>query len=104
MSTVRAPPPVACCASTPGTASSTLTTSPPNALKRIAIGRKNWLFAGRDEAAGSAAILTRLIASAQRHGIGAQAYLTGILVRVASTSTSQLEQFLPERWNKPSAT
>ena len=69
------------------------------ALKRIAIGRKNWLFAGHDEAARSAAILTTLIASAQRHGIDPQAYLTGVLARIASTSTSQLEQFLPERWN-----
>jgi len=33
------------------------------ALKRIAIGRKNWLFAGHDEAARSAAVLTTLIAS-----------------------------------------
>jgi transposase len=68
------------------------------ALKRVAIGRKNWLFAGHDEAAKSAAILTTLIVSAQRHGVDPQAYLTGILARIASTPTSQLEQFLPERW------
>lgn len=69
------------------------------ALKRIAIGRKNWLFAGHDEAAKSAAILTTLIASAQRHGIDPQAYLTGVLARIASTPVSQLEQFLPDRWS-----
>jgi transposase len=68
------------------------------ALKRIAIGRKNWLFAGHDEAAKSAAILTTLIASAQRHGVDPQAYLTGILARIPATPMSQLEQFLPERF------
>jgi transposase len=68
------------------------------ALKRIAIGRKNWLFAGHDEAAKSTAILTTLIASAQRHGVDPHAYLTGVLARIAATSTSQLEQFLPERF------
>jgi transposase len=70
------------------------------ALKRIAIGRKNWLFAGHDEAAKSAAILTTLIASAQRHGLDPQAYLRGVLARIASTPVSQLVQFLPERWNR----
>ena len=68
------------------------------ALKRVAIGRKNWLFAGHDEAAKSAAILITLIASAERHGVDPQAYLTGVLARIAATSISQLERFLPERW------
>src|SRR4051794_11498340 len=69
------------------------------ALKRIAIGRKNWLFAGHDEAARSCAILTTLIASAQRHGVDPQTYLRGILARIAATPVSQLEQFLPERFH-----
>ncbi len=68
------------------------------ALKRIAIGRKNWLFAGHDEAAKSAAILTTLIASAQRHGVDLQAYLTGVLARIPSMPVTQLGKLLPERW------
>ena len=68
------------------------------ALKRIAIGRKNWLFAGHDEAAKSAAILTTLIASAQRHGVDPQAYLTGVLARIAAMPITQLEKLLPEQW------
>ena len=67
------------------------------ALKRVAIGRKNWFFAGHDEAARSAAILTTLIASAQRHGIDPQAYLTGVLAGIASTPVSQLDKFLPDQ-------
>jgi hypothetical protein len=72
--------------------------SAERALKRIAIGRKNWLFAGHDEAAKSCAILTTLIASAQRHGVDPQAYLTGVLARIAAMPVSQLERLLPERF------
>jgi transposase len=72
--------------------------SAERALKRIAIGRKNWLFAGHDEAAKSCAILTTLIASAQRHGIDPQAYLTGVLARTPAMPVSQLEKLLPDAW------
>jgi transposase len=67
------------------------------ALKRVAIGRKNWLFAGHDEAAKSAAIITTLIASAQRHGIDPQAYLRGVLARIPALPVSQLEKLLPDQ-------
>jgi len=68
------------------------------ALKRVAIGRKNWLFAGHDQAAERTATLYSLIASAERHGLDPQRYLTGVLARIASTPVSQLEQFLPDKW------
>ena len=68
------------------------------ALRRVGIGRKNWLFAGHDIAAQRTATLYSLVASAERHGLDPQRYLTGVLARIASTSTGQLEQFLPERW------
>lgn len=68
------------------------------ALKRIAIGRKNWLFAGHDQAGESHARLYTLIASAERHGVDPQAYLTSILAKIATTPLSQLNQFLPDAW------
>ena len=73
------------------------------ALKRVALGRKNWLFTGHDQAAQQIARLYSLIASAERHGLDPQRYLTGVLARIASTSTGQLEQFLPERWKAAEA-
>jgi transposase len=68
------------------------------ALKRVAIGRKNWLFAGNDRAGATAATLYSLIASAERHALDPQAYLTSVLSQIASTPISQLGQFLPDRW------
>ena len=72
------------------------------ALKRIAIGRKNWLFAGNDDAAANHARLYTLIASAQRHGLDPQAYLTSVLAKISSTPLSEVNQFLPDLWKADS--
>jgi hypothetical protein len=73
------------------------------ALKRVAVGRKNWLFAGHDEAGQSHARLYTLIASAERHGIDPQRYLTSLLAKIGQTKLSELEQFLPEVWKAEDA-
>lgn len=73
------------------------------ALKRVAIGRKNWLFAGNDKAGATAATLYSLIASAERHGLDPQRYLTGVLANIAATPVSELEQFLPDVWKQHDA-
>jgi transposase len=70
------------------------------ALKRVAIGRKNWLFAGNDRAGGTAATLYSLIASAERHGVDPQRYLTSVLARIAATPAGELGQFLPDVWKR----
>jgi hypothetical protein len=67
-------------------------------LKRVAIGRKNWLFAGHDAAAQNHARLWSLIASAERHAIDPQRYLTSVLAKIGQTSASELDQFLPDVW------
>jgi transposase len=73
------------------------------ALKRVAIGRKNWLFAGHDDAGRSHATLYTLIASAQRHGLDPHAYLRSVLAKIATTPMSELDQLLPEKWKAEDA-
>ena len=73
------------------------------ALKRVAIGRKNWLFAGNDAAGASHARLWTLIASAERHGLDPQRYLRSVLAKVAATPVSELGQFLPDTWKAEDA-
>jgi hypothetical protein len=73
------------------------------ALKRVAIGRKNWLFAGTDAAGASHARLWTLIASAERHGLDPQAYLRSVLAKVGRTPVSEIGQFLPDVWKEESA-
>jgi transposase len=70
------------------------------AESRVAIGRKNGFFAGNDRAGTTAATLSTLIASAERHGIDPQAYFTSILARIAATAVSELEQLLPNVWTR----
>jgi hypothetical protein len=73
------------------------------ALRRVGIGRKNWLFAGHDIAAQRTATLYSLVASAERHGLDPQAYLRGVLARIPAMPVTQLEKLLPERWDSSSA-
>ncbi len=70
------------------------------ALKRVAIGRKNWLFAGNDRAGGTAALLYSLIASAECHGLDPQRYLTGLFARLPGLPPSDLSKLLPDAWKR----
>ena len=73
------------------------------ALKRVAIGRKNWLFAGHDEAAANHARLWSLIASAERHAVDPQRYLTSVLAKIGQTPADDWTQFLPDVWKPDDA-
>jgi transposase len=70
------------------------------ALRRVAIGRKNWLWAGTDESAQAHAVLWSLIASAQQHELDVQLYLRSVLAHLPATPNSQLEQLLPDIWKR----
>ena len=74
------------------------------ALKRVAIGRKNWLFAGHDAAAENHARLWSLIASAERHQVDPQRFLTSVLAKIGATPPEKLKEFLPDAWNRADAT
>ena len=73
------------------------------AMKRVAIGRKNWLFAGNDRAGETTALLYSLIASAERHGLDPQRYLTSVFARLPFTPEEELDQFLPDVWKRDDA-
>jgi transposase len=69
-----------------------------NELRRIALGRKNWLFCGSDQGGRTAAILFGLMASGQRHGVNPFDYFTDVLTRIAAMPISRLPELLPDRW------
>jgi len=77
-----------------------------NALRRIAIGRKNWLFCGSDNGGHTAAVLFTLIASCARHKVDPFAYLRDALARIAAHPINRLAELLPDRWKPadPSST
>jgi transposase len=68
------------------------------ALRRVAVGRKNWLFCGSDRGGATAAILFSLISTCQRHQVEPLAYLRDVLTRIAALPMSRLPDLLPDRW------
>jgi transposase len=67
-------------------------------LKLIALGRKNWLFAGSERGGRTASVLFTLMSSAKRHGLNTWAYLRDVLWRLADLRPRELEELLPNRW------
>lgn len=68
------------------------------AIRPVAVGRKNWLFAGSQRGGGAAATFFSLIDSARRAGVNLWHYFTDLLKRLPSHPISKLEELLPDRW------
>jgi transposase len=67
-------------------------------MKRIAIGRKNWLTVGSPRGGQTAAVLFSFTSTCQRVGIEPWAYLQDILTRLPGTNAGQLGDLLPDHW------
>ena len=66
-------------------------------LRHQAIGRKNWLFLGSENAGPRAAILYTIMAGAKRHRLEPWSYVKDSLIRLRADSC-HLEELLPDRW------
>jgi len=67
-------------------------------MKRIAIGRKNWLFVGSEQGGRTAAVLFSFTSTCQRLGVEPWAYLQDVLSRLPVTPAAELAELLPDRW------
>ena len=72
-----------------------------NAIRPVAIGRKNYLFAGSHNGAKRAAILYSLLSTAQLQGHDPKAYLKDVLSRIADHQMNRLDELLPASWKAP---
>jgi transposase len=73
-------------------------------LRHIAIGRKNWLFAGRQSGAQTAATLFSVTSTCHRHRVDVFAYIHDLLERLAhdpQPAPEVLRTWLPDRWRPP---
>src|SRR5690606_14644048 len=67
------------------------------AIRVVALGRKNYLFAGSDAGGERAALIYSLIGTARLNGLDPQAYLTTVLERIADHPVNRVDDLLP--WN-----
>jgi transposase len=66
-------------------------------LRVVALGRKNFLFAGSDGGGESAAVIYSLLGTAKLNGIDPEGYLRDVLSRIADHPIKRIEELLP--WN-----
>lgn len=66
--------------------------------RELALGRKNWIFAGSEGGGKAMAIAYTLIESAKLNDIDPQAWLTWVLARIADHKINRLDELLPWRY------
>ncbi len=71
------------------------------ALRGVALGRRNYLFAGADSSGERAAAMYSLIGTARLNGLDPEAYLADVLERVADHPINRIDELLP--WNVASS-
>ena len=69
-----------------------------NSIRPVAIGRKNYLFAGSHEAAKRSAMLYSLMGTCKLHDINPFIWLRDVLQRIATHPISKIEEILPHNW------
>ena len=72
-----------------------------NAVRPLAVGRKNWLFVGSQQAGERAAVVLSLIESAKLNGHDPWAYLKDVFERLPTLKQRDLAQLLPHNWRGP---
>jgi transposase len=71
-----------------------------NDVRPSAVGKRRWLFIGHPDAGWRSAVIYTLIQSCRRYGINPQEYLTDVLQRLPSMTSSQVRELLPDQWRK----
>jgi len=74
------------------------------AIRPLALGRKNYLFAGSDAGGRRAAIVYTLIETARVNDIDPEAWLADVIARIADHPINRLDELLPWNWRPLHAT
>jgi len=69
-----------------------------NAIRPLALGRKNWLFAGSERGARATALYLGLIQSCKACGVNPWEYFDDMLRRIMSHPVNRLRELLPDQW------
>ncbi|MCB1069789.1 MAG: IS66 family transposase [Kiritimatiellae bacterium] len=69
-----------------------------NAIRPTALGRKNWMFIGAEDAGWRSAVMYSIIQSCRNHGVDPYAYIKDVLDRLPSATNHQIPEFTPKAW------
>jgi transposase len=69
-----------------------------NSIRPVALGRKNYLFAGSHQAAQRAAMIYSLLGSCKKNEVNPADWLTDVLNRLPNHKANRLEELLPHNW------
>jgi transposase len=70
------------------------------AIRPVAVGRKNWLFAGSLRGGRAAATVYTLVQSCRKAGVDPFVYLADVLTRVATHPAARVEELIPANWKR----
>ena len=71
-----------------------------NAIRPTAVGKKNWLFFGSEDAGRRNAVIYTLIQNCRMHGVEPLAYLKDVLERLPTATNQNVQQLTPLNWKK----
>lgn len=72
------------------------------AIRGVAIGRRNWLFAGSKAGGERAAAIYAIIETCKLNGVEPLAYITDVMQKIASDwPNSRIDELMPWTWSKP---
>ena len=74
-----------------------------NALRLIALGRKNFLFVGDDEGGENLATLQTVVSTCLANDVNPERYIADVLLRLDETPRSQIDSLLPMNWQPRTA-
>jgi transposase len=68
------------------------------ALRGVAVGRRNWTFAGSDRGGERAAAIYTLVETCKLNGVDPQAWLADVLARLPDHPAKRIDELLPWSW------
>ncbi len=74
------------------------------ALRKAALGRKNFLFVGHEAAGENLAGLYALVATCEANDVNPEEYLADLLLRVRTHPQARIGELLPHEWKRLRAT
>lgn len=69
-----------------------------NSIRPVAVGRKNYLFAGSHAAAGRSAIFYSLLATCKNYHVNPTEWMQDVLTRIGGYPINKIQELLPQNW------